>query len=116
MRQIRNEKELVGQTINRIAWADDDRLFLFFIDDSFCIIGDGEYSVTVSEHTYKTSPVKDNIDELLGLGFIDQALYHKTLTECNIREGEKQKRKDLLKLDKLRAQLRELNEKYPENN
>lgn len=74
MKQITTYDKLIGKTIDRHSY-DDNQFFLFFTDNTFCIFKGtyfGECSVDLEEDIYNTEPQLWNYKDLFKLGFISE--------------------------------------------
>lgn len=104
MKQIKEPIELVGKTIQRTAYFNNNYC-LFFNDKTFCIFrgsGYDENDVELMDEDYDTNPSFFNMYELYELGFISK-LEHYELSE---------KYKEVREQEEI-ARLKQLKEKYP---
>lgn len=110
MKQLKSEEELIGKTIERAVILNDNKYFLFFIDNSFCIftdIGWEDNLVELSKVDFDTEPCIQNFDDLNDLGLIDTETYNHF----------KRMRSDMVVRDRKNQEIKLLNElrrKYPE--
>lgn len=109
MKQIKDEAELIGKTILRTAYL-DNKYFLFFTDDTFCIFSDtgcDEKNVELNTDEFDTEPNMFNFENLDDIDLIDKETYekfHAIRKEIIIRDEKNQE----IKL------LNNLRKKYPD--
>lgn len=109
MKRIISEEELVGKTITRTAYT-DNKFFLFFSDNSYCIFrghGWDENNVELSEEPFDTVPNGYNLHDLRVTGFISEDTYLQLIEERKKQDLEQKRLDDLEKLADLKR-------KYPE--
>ena len=102
--QIKEQDELTGKTIQRVAYT-DNRLFFFFTDNTFCIsrgCGWESRDVEIMDETYDTKPNDWNLDELKEVGILDEQTFNRLKFERQNRRDAIQKQKDLEKLEELK--------------
>ena len=109
MEQIKNSDLLEGKTIERTDYL-DNKLFLFFTDNTFCIIsgcGWEDHDVELNDDDFDVEPNTSNYNDLKIIGLIDEATFFKfkKLKEQENKEWKKQQ--DI-------KQLNELRKKYPD--
>lgn len=106
-KQIFQEEDLVGKTIERI-YNDSERIFIFFTDKSFGIFRSMPYvdnCAELDENKYDLTPRPYNFRDLFAAGFITEEDFYKFKKEVEIAEADRQKEKEL-------ETLRKLQEKY----
>jgi hypothetical protein len=109
MEQIRNSDLIEGKTIQRTDYL-DNKFFLFFTDNTFCIIsgcGWDERDVEFNEDKFEVEPNTSNYDDLKSIGIIDEATFFK------FKDIKEQKNKEYRKQQEIK-QLNELRKKYPD--
>ena len=102
--QIKEQDELTGKTIQRVAYT-DNHLFFFFTDNTFCIsrgCGWESRDVEIMYETYDTKPSDWNLEELKEVGILDEQTFNRLKFERQNRRGAIQKQKDLEKLEELK--------------
>ena len=109
MEQIKNSDILEGKIIERTDYL-NNKFFLFFTDNTFCIIsgcGWEEHDVEINDDDFEVEPNTRNYDDLKSIGLIDEVTFFKfkELKEQEIKEYRKQQ--DI-------KQLNELRKKYPD--
>jgi hypothetical protein len=109
MEQIKNSDLLEGKIIERTDYL-NNKFFLFFTDNTFCIIsgcGWEEHDVEINDDDFEVEPNTRNYDDLKSIGLIDEVTFFKfkELKEQEIKEYRKQQ--DI-------KQLNELRKKYPD--
>lgn len=107
-KQITSVKELIGKTIERTGYSDNE-FFLFFTDKTFCIFkgcGYDENDVQLSEDLFNTEPNRFNVHKLLDLGFLDKDYTDEIIAIIAKKHNKEIRNKEI-------AQLKELKAKYP---
>ena len=106
MIQIKDEKELVGKVISRVA-STYNKYFLFFTDETFCILEAGDdASVDLDYQSYNLKVNRQNASELVGLGFISKYAFDNIVREEQDRSEQIQRKREI-------ERLKELKKKYP---
>lgn len=109
MEQIKNSDLLKGKTIERADYL-DNKFFLFFTDNTFCIIsgcGWEGHDVELNDDDFEVEPNIYNYDDLKSIGLIDEATFFK-FKELKEQENMERRKQQEIK------QLNELRKKYPD--
>ena len=107
MKQLFETEELIGKTIKKAISPDsnDEKMFLFFQDETFCILETICEAVEIDDQNYNQTPNKWNHMQLFELGFIDEAKFIEVKSSVEKEREEDRKKQDL-------EMLRKLQEKY----
>ena len=107
MKQLFETEELIGKTIKKAINPDsnDEKMFLFFEDETFCILERHWDCVEISENEFSLIPNNWNHDLLFELEIINESKYSE-LKESIEKEREVERKKQDLEM------LKKLQEKY----
>jgi len=106
-KQITDEESLIGKTIQRVA-SGDDKMFLFFNDNTFVVFRHGGYEISyveIMDDTYNIEPTKYNLYELREIGILSEEEYQ-------ILCEENRKNEAIVKEQKERELFIQLKEKF----
>ncbi len=109
MKQIKEENELVGKTIDKQGYA-DNTFALFFNDNTFAIFrgcGWDERDVELMGEDYNLEPNTSNCYDLKDIGVINEAECKKVWDDYNAKEKIKNEEKERLQYEKLRLKYKD---------
>lgn len=103
MKQLFETEELIGKTITKAINpnSNDEKMFLFFQGDTFCILESICDAVEIDDQDYNQTPNKWNHRQLFELGFIDEAKFIEIQSSVEKEREEDRKKQDLEMLKKL---------------
>lgn len=103
MKQLFETEELIGKTIKKAINPDnrDEKMFLFFEDETFCILERHWDCVEISENEFDLIPNNWNHDLLFELGIIDESKFLELNAVLEKNREEERKKQDLEMLKKL---------------
>jgi hypothetical protein len=103
MKQIKEEGELIGKTIQRVG-KDDNFFGLFFDNGDYAMFrqelwGD---SVTLSRDDYNLEPTAYNMWDLRDMGVLSKEEYQRLSEQQRIKDARIEKKRELKQLQKLK--------------
>jgi len=110
MKQILNNEELSGKTIERAQLLDSKKYFLFFTDKTFCVFDARGYEdpeIELDEEGFDLTPKEYNYYDLEVLGLISNE-------ECRALELKYQNERDESRKRQEIDELKKLQQKYPD--
>jgi hypothetical protein len=108
MIQIIEPGDLIGKIIERTGYV-ENKFFVFFADQTFCIFsgcGYGDNDVELNDDTYNLTPSDYNHKELFELGLITEAQFNDYRSDLYKRDRKRTRENEI-------EALKELKKKYP---
>jgi hypothetical protein len=90
MLQLTKHSEIIGRQVRRLE-THMDRVFLFFSDNSFCIISYNNGLPEIQMEYFSQEPSEFNIYTLLDLGFINKETF--LVAQHRLKEAKKLSKK-----------------------